>query len=214
MPPRPRIIIADDHTLVAEACKKLLDAEYDVVAVVRDGRSLVQTTLQLQPHVVVVDINMPLLNGLDAGQQIKKTLPAVQLVFLTMSEERELVNEAFRCGASAYVVKTGAAAELVTAVEEVLLGNTYVSPSLAGEDSESQHSRPRPRSDSEDPLTERQREVLQLLAEGRSMKEVGAILKLTTRTVAFHKYRIMKAVHARNNAELVRYAIKKHILPA
>ncbi|ABF43064.1 two component transcriptional regulator, LuxR family [Candidatus Koribacter versatilis Ellin345] len=213
MPPRARIIIADDHTLVAEACKKLLEGDYDVVAVVRDGRALVHSASQLQPNVVVIDINMPLLNGLDAGQQIKKASPAVQLVFLTMSEEPELVKEAFRCGASAYVVKTGAAAELVTAVQEVLSGHTYLSPSLARESAASP-TRPGFGIDSDVPLTERQREVLQLLAEGRSMKEVGAILKLTTRTVAFHKYRIMKAVHARNNAELVRYAIKKHILPA
>ena len=214
MSQRGRIIIADDHTLVAEACKKLLEADYDIVAVVRDGRSLVLSVAQLQPHVVVVDINMPLLNGLDAAQQIKKAFPAIELVFLTVSEERELVEEAFRCGASAYVVKTGAAAELVTAVREVLAGRRYLSPSLAGEDGEPGHSHPKPKTDAEDPLTNRQREVLQLLAEGKSMKEVGAILKLTTRTVAFHKYRIMKAVHARNNAELVRYAIKKHILPA
>jgi len=120
MSERGRIIIADDHTLVAEACKRLLEADYDVVAVVRDGSSLVQSTAQLQPHLVVIDINMPLLNGLDAAQQIKRASPAVELVFLTMSEEHELVEEAFRCGASAYVVKTGAAAELVTAVREVL----------------------------------------------------------------------------------------------
>jgi DNA-binding NarL/FixJ family response regulator len=210
---RARIIIADDHTLVAEACKKLLDADYDVVAVVRDGRALVESAMALQPQVVVVDINMPLLNGLDAGQQIKNSLPATKLVYLTMSEEPELAAEAFRRGASAYV-KTGAASELVEAVHEALLGNLYVSPNVTLADPSGLNASAKRAVERADELTERQREVLQLLAEGKSMKEVACILKLTTRTVAFHKYRIMKAVHARNNAELVRYAIKKHMLPA
>jgi DNA-binding NarL/FixJ family response regulator len=209
---RPKIIVADDHTLVAEACKKLLDAEYDVVATVGDGRTLVRAAAALKPHVIIVDISMPLLNGLDAGQQIKKLVPSVKLIYLTMNQDADLAAEAFRYGASGYLLKTCAASELTTAVREVLRGKSYLSPAIAKDTVDFLLKQGEEMVDEGDELTERQREVLQLLAEGKSMKEVGSVLNLTTRTVAFHKYRIMQALHAHSNAELVRYAIKKHVL--
>jgi len=209
---RPKIIVADDHTLVAEACKKLLDAEYDVVATVGDGRTLVRAAAALKPHVIIIDISMPLLNGLDAGQQIKKLAPSVKLIYLTMNQDADLAAEAFRYGASGYLLKTCAASELTTAVREVLRGKSYLSPAIAKDTVDFLLKQGEETVDEGGELTERQREVLQLLAEGKSMKEVGSVLNLTTRTVAFHKYRIMQALHAHSNAELVRYAIKKHVL--
>jgi len=211
---RPRVIVADDHTLVAEACKKLLDAEYDVVATVGDGRTLVRAAAALKPQVIIVDISMPLLNGLDAGQQIKKLVPSVKLVYLTMNQDADLAAEAFRYGASGYLLKTCAASELTTAVREVLKGKSYLSPAIAKDTVDFLLRQNEEIVDEGAELTERQREVLQLLAEGKSMKEVGNVLNLTTRTVAFHKYRIMQVLHAHSNAELVRYAIKKHVLAA
>jgi DNA-binding NarL/FixJ family response regulator len=214
---RPKIIIADDHTLVAEACKKLLEAEYDVVATVGDGRALVRLASILKPQLIVIDVAMPLLNGLDAGQQIKQMLPSVKLVFLSMSQDADLAAEAFRRGASAYLLKTCAASELTVAVREVLKGRSYLSPVIASDtvdfllrqgkvlvEEGDQFPDPWGR------LTERQREVLQLLAEGKSLKEIASVLNLTPRTVAFHKYRIMEALHVHTNAELVRYAIETH----
>jgi len=209
---RPRIIVADDHTLVAEACKKLLDAEYDVVATVADGRTLVRAAATLKPQVIIIDISMPLLNGLDAGQQIKKVAPSVKLIYLTMNQDADLAAEAFRYGASGYLLKTCAASELTTAVREVLRGKSYLSPAIAKDTVDFLLNQGEETVDEGAQLTERQREVLQLLAEGKSMKEVGSVLNLTTRTVAFHKYRIMQVLHAHSNAELVRYAIKKHVL--
>ena len=211
---RPKVVVADDHTLVAEACKKLLDAEYDVVATVGDGRTLVRAAAALKPQVIIVDISMPLLNGLDAGQQIKKLVPSVKLVYLTMNQDADLAAEAFRYGASGYLLKTCAASELTTAVREVLKGKSYLSPVIAKDTVDFLLRQNEETVDEGAELTERQREVLQLLAEGKSMKEVGNVLNLTTRTVAFHKYRIMQVLHAHSNAELVRYAIKKHVLAA
>ena len=211
---RARIIVADDHTLVAEACKRLLDTEYDVVATVGDGRELLRATARLKPQVIIIDIGMPLLNGLDAGQQIKKLLHSVKLVYLTMNQDADLAAEAFRCGASAYLLKTCAAAELTIAIREVLKGKSYLSPAIAKDTVDFLLNQADATVEEEHQLTDRQREVLQLLAEGKSMKEVGSVLNLTTRTVAFHKYRIMEALHAQSNAELVRYAIRKHVLAA
>ena len=211
----PRILIADDHTLVAEACKKLLDNDYEVVGTVNDGRSLVRAAVELRPHLIIVDVSMPLLNGLDAGQQIKELLPGVKLVFVTMNHDADLAAEAFRRGASGYLLKTCAADELVSAVRAALRGNLYLSSDLKGKISS---LRRRQNYEcivgGENPLTERQREVLQLLAEGKAMKEIGDILDVSTKTVAFHKYRIMEMLGAKNNAELVRYAIRNHMLVA
>ena len=210
----PRIVIADDHTLVAEACKKLLESEYEIVATVSDGRALVRAAAELKPHLIIVDVAMPLLNGLDAGQQVKELLPAVKLVFLTMNHDIDLAVEAFRRGASGYLLKTCAASELVIAVREVLRNKSYLSPMIAKDTVNFLLRQDKKLIEEEDRLTERQREVLQLLAEGKCMKEVAGVLNITTRTVAFHKYRIMEVLNAKSSAELVQYAMRNHLIAA
>jgi DNA-binding NarL/FixJ family response regulator len=210
----PRILIADDHTLVAEACRKLLEPEYEVVATVSDGRALVRAAAELKPQLIIVDVAMPLLNGLDAGQQVKEFLPSVKLVYLTMNHDADLAAEAFRRGASGYLLKTCAASELAIAVREVLKGKSYLSPMIAKDTVEFLLRQDRKLIEEEDRLTERQREVLQLLAEGKCMKEVAGVLNITTRTVAFHKYRIMELLNAKSSAQLVQYAIRNHLIAA
>jgi DNA-binding NarL/FixJ family response regulator len=210
----PRIVIADDHTLVAEACKKLLESEYEIVATVSDGRALVRAAAELRPHLIIVDVAMPLLNGLDAGQQVKEFLPAVKLVYLTMNHDIDLAVEAFRRGASGYLLKTCAASELVIAVREVLRNKSYLSPMIAKDTVNFLLRQDKKLIEEEDRLTERQREVLQLLAEGKCMKEVAGVLNITTRTVAFHKYRIMEVLNAKSSAELVQYAMRNHLIAA
>jgi DNA-binding NarL/FixJ family response regulator len=210
---RPRILVADDHTLVADLCRKLLETEFEVVGIVNNGRAMVRTAAELKPDVIVVDIAMPVLNGLDAGQQIKEILPTVKLIFLTMNNDIKLAAEAFRRGASGYLVKTCAASELVTAVRDVLRGISYMSRTFCRDEVNYLRRTETELEQEEERLTERQREVLQLLAEGMQMKEIGSILNMTTRTVAFHKYRIMGALGATNNAELVRYAVRNHLVP-
>jgi DNA-binding NarL/FixJ family response regulator len=211
---RPRIMIADDHAFVADACKKLLEPEYDVVATVGDGRALVRIAATLKPQVIIIDIGMPLLNGLDAGQQIKQILRSVKLVFLTMNTDPVLAAEAFRRGASAFLLKTCAASELSVAIREVLKGMSYLSPAIAKETVDCLLRQDKEFIDEGHRLTERQREVLQLLTEGKSMKEVAYALNVTTNTVAFHKYRIMEILNAKSNAELVQYAIRNHVIAA
>jgi DNA-binding NarL/FixJ family response regulator len=210
----PRILIADDHTLVAEACRKLLEGEYEVVATVSDGRALVRAVAELRPHLVIVDVSMPLLNGLDAAQQAKELMPSVKVIFLTMNHDADLAAEAFRRGASGYLLKTCAASELAIAVREVLRGKSYLSPMIAKDTVDFLLRQDKKLIEEGQRLTERQREVLQLLAEGKCMKEVAAVLNLTTRTVAFHKYRIMEVLNVRSNAELVQYAIRNHLIAA
>ena len=210
---RARILIADDHALVAELCKRLLEPEFEVVGTVTDGRSLVRAATTLKPDIVILDIAMPIVNGLDAAQQIKDQLHQVKLIYLTMNSDPEVAAEAFRRGASAYLLKTCASTELVKSVRETLKGRTCLSSSLCREkvDYLRRQSTAKPE---DERVTERQREVLQLIAEGKMMKEVGDILNMTTRTVAFHKYRIMEVLGARTNAELVRYAVRNHMIAA
>jgi DNA-binding NarL/FixJ family response regulator len=208
---RPRILIADDHTFVAEACGKLLEPEFEVVGTVGDGQALLAAVPELRPDVIVLDIGMPLLNGLEAGKRIKKLVRAVRIVYLTMNTDISVAAEAFRGGASGYLLKTSAAAELATAVREVLKGRRYVSP-LVTNDVDGFFLEIRVSHAGQEKLTDRQREVLQLLAEGRSMKEVAYTLKLTPRTVAFHKYKIMERLHLKTNSDLVQYAIREHVI--
>jgi DNA-binding NarL/FixJ family response regulator len=210
----PRIIIADDHTLVAEACKKLLESDYEIVATVGDGRSLVRAAAELRPQLIIVDVSMPLLNGLDAGEQVKELIPSVKLVYLTMNHDADLAAEAFRRGASGYLLKTCAASELAIAVREVLRGKSYLSPMIAKDTVDFLLRQDKALVEESQKLTERQREVLQLLAEGKCMKEVAGVLNVTTRTVAFHKYRIMEVLNVKSNAELVQYAIRQHLIAA
>jgi DNA-binding NarL/FixJ family response regulator len=214
VPNRPRILIADDHNLVAELCKRLLEPEFDVVGTVSNGRALVRAAAELKPDVVVVDVAMPVLNGLDAGRQVKEALPAVKLIYLTMNPDVEVAAEAFRRGAHGYLLKTCAAAEMVTAVREVLRGKSYMSPALPRDTINFLRNQDKTMVNEDERLTQRQREVLQLLAEGKVMKEVSDILHMSTRTVAYHKYRMMEVLGAKSNAELVKYAIKNHIVAA
>lgn len=209
---RSRVLIADDHSLVADLCRKLLEGEFDVVGVVTDGHALVTAAAELKPDVILVDIGMPVLNGLDAGQQIRQFLPAAKLVFLTMNTDLEVAAEAFRRGGLGYVLKSCAPAEVVTAVREVLRGKTYISPTLSRHDISYLRRQDKGLVPEDSRLTCRQREVLQLLVEGRVMKEVGGVLNMTTRTVAFHKYRIMEVLGAKSNADLVRYAVRTHMI--
>lgn len=211
---RSRILIADDHNLVAELCKRLLETEFDVVGIVSDGRALVRAASELKPDVIVVDIAMPILNGLDAGQRVKKMLPAVKLLYLTMNSDVEVAAEAFRRGASGYLLKTCAAAEMVTAVRAVLRGKTYMSSVLSRDSINYLRWQNRRLAQENERLTERQREVLQLLAEGKVMKEIGGILHMTSRTVAYHKYRMMDVLGAQSNAELIKYAVRNHMVAA
>ena len=214
MPSKPaaRVLIADDHKILADLCKQMLEPEFEVINVVTDGRALLQAASESKPDIIIVDINMPQLNGLDAGEQIKKKLPRTKLVYLTLNMSAEIAAEAFRRGASAFVLKQSAAEELRRAVRDVLKGQTYLSPLIAGEtvafllnQSKSQAEAPRP--------TSRESEVLQLLAEGKSMKEVAAILEISTGTVAFHKYKMMEKLGLKSNAELLEYAIKRKMTP-
>ena len=207
---RPRVLLADDHTLLLGAFEKLLSGECDIVGQVSDGRALVAAAEKLKPDLIVLDISMPLLNGLEAGRQIKQRLKDVRLVFLTMNEDPDLAAEAFRAGASAYLLKRSAASELLTAIREVAQGRSYITPlvaeGLVGSLLNVDNHRPAQE------LTPRQREVLQLIAEGRSMKEVASLLNMTPRTVAFHKYRMMEQLKVKTTAELVQYAVKHHIV--
>ena len=188
---RPRVLIADDHTLVADLCKKLLQTEFEVVGIVANGRALVRAAAALKPDVIVVDIAMPVLNGLDAGRQIKEMMPAIKLIFLTMNPDPEVAAEAFRRGGSGYLVKTCASSELVMAIRKVLGGERHLSRTLPKDTVEFLRRQDTKLIEEAERLTPRQQEVLQLLAEGKDMKEVGSILKMATRTVAFHKYQIM-----------------------
>lgn len=207
---KPRVLLADDHALLLGAFEKLLSEECEIVGTVPDGRALVAAADQLKPDVIVLDISMPLLNGLEAARQIKQRLRDVKLIFLTMNEDADLAAEAFRCGASAYLLKRSAASELATSIREVMKGRSYITPLIAEGLVESLQHVDQHRTGHE--LTPRQREVLQLLAEGRSMKEVAVILDLTPRTVAFHKYRMMEQLKVRTTAELIQYAVKHHIV--
>jgi DNA-binding NarL/FixJ family response regulator len=211
---RPRILIADDHTLIAELCKKLLETDFDVIGIVSDGRALLRAARELKPDVIVVDVAMPILNGLDAGQQVKEMLPAVRLVYLTMNPDADVAAEAFARGASGYLLKTCAAAEMVLAVREVLRGKSYVSRGLSRDTIDVVRWSHKKLINADERLTPRQREVLQLLAEGKVMKEVGGILNMSTRTVAYHKYRMMEVLGAKSSAELVKYAVRNHMVAA
>jgi len=208
---KARLLLADDHTLVAEACKSLLEPEFDVVAIVTDGRALVRAAVELRPDVLIIDIAMPLLNGLDAGEQVKHALPEARVVYLTMNVSPEVAAEAFRRGASGYLPKSAAASELIPAVRAVLTSTSYLSRLTTKDTVDFLLRRKKSREEGQH-ITRRQREVLQLLAEGLSMKEVAFILKLKPGTVAFHKYRIMTTLGIKTNADLLRYALREHMI--
>ncbi|MDD5141434.1 MAG: response regulator transcription factor [Verrucomicrobiales bacterium] len=208
---RPRVLLADDHRLVAEGLKSLLSAEFELVGVVEDGRALIEAARKLQPDVIVADITMPHLNGIDALVQLKRDDRQVPVVFLTMHPEVAYARRALEAGASGYVLKHSAPAELITAIRVALDGKTYVSPAVAGDVFRAINHTPEKADDSVASLTSRQREILQLLAEGRSAKEIGDTLKISARTVEFHKYQIMEKLDRHTNAELVHFALKHGI---
>jgi len=209
--PKPRLILADDHTIIVEAFRKLLEPEYEIVAAVSDGRALLETAPKIKPDVIVVDIGMPLMNGLEAGVRLRELMPTAKVIFLTMNEDPDLAVEAMRCGASGYLLKSSAASELTHAIQRALKGQTYVTPQIARGMQKAFIKNPQATMHAKN-LTPRQREVVQLLAEGRSMKEVASVLNVTPRTVAFHKYRVMQDLGIRTNAELIQFAIKKRII--
>lgn len=208
---RPRVLLADDHQMLADALKRVLEPGCEVVGTVGDGRALLEAADRLQPDIVVLDIAMPHLNGFDAGRRLKQTLPNVKLIFMTMHEDPYLVGEAFRAGASGFLLKEAAASELTDAIGQVLKGGSYVTPSAAEGLNQISLRDPKKRDQAPEP-TPRQREVIQLLAEGRSMKEVADELKITPRTVAGHKYAVMDLLRLKTNADLVQYALEHGII--
>jgi DNA-binding NarL/FixJ family response regulator len=208
--PRPRVLLADDHVLLLGAFETLLASECEIVGTASDGRTLIEEAERLQPDVVVLDISMPLLNGLDAGREIKRRAPRIKLVFVTMNEDVDLAAAAYRIGASGYLLKRSAASELLLAIREAMTGRSYLTP-LVTDGVVSSLLRAAEGKPSQE-LTPRQREVLQLLAEGRSMKQVASVLNVTPRTVAFHKYRMMEQLHITSTAELIQFALRHHIV--
>jgi DNA-binding NarL/FixJ family response regulator len=209
---RPRVLLADDHRMVAEGLKSLLSAEFDLVGVVEDGRALIEAARMLRPDVIVADITMPHLNGIDALVQLKREDERVRVVFLTMHPEVAYARRAVEAGALGYVLKHSAPAELIAAIRAALDGKTWLTPAVAGEVLQSMKREPDNAGDPVASLTPRQREILQLLAEGLSAKEIGAKLEVSARTVEFHKYQMMERLDLHTTAELVHFAIKHGIV--
>jgi len=207
----PRVLLADDHTMVLDAFQRLLEPVCEIVGTASDGHALVELAIRTNPEIVILDIAMPRLNGIEAAAQIRRKLPAVKIIFLTVNQDPDVAAEAIRQGASAFLLKSSASAELISAIRLAQDGKIYITPLIT-------KGKPlgvflgeavRPAADK---LTARQREVLQLLAEGKQMKEAAAILKLTPRTIAFHKYEIMAHLGLKTGAELVQYAVQHHIV--
>jgi DNA-binding NarL/FixJ family response regulator len=209
--PRPTVLLADDHTLLLEAFRSLLEEEFEIVGAVGDGASLVEEAVRLRPHVVVTDVSMPRMGGFEAARRLRDLLPATRVVFLTVNEDPAVAAEAFRLGARGWVLKTSTGSELAAAVRAAVKGQRYLTPRVEGGDLDALPL-PRNADDPAERLTPREREVLQLLAEGKHMKEVAAILGITARTVAFHKYRMMKTLGIHTSAELVQYAVRSGIV--
>jgi len=205
---RPRVLIADDHLLVAEALKSLLTPEFDLVGVVEEGRALVEAAGKLCPDVIVSDVTMPNLNGIDALVQLRQSGNRVPVVFLTMHRDASFARRALDAGASGFVLKHSAPVELVVALRAALAGQTYLTPQLAGEVMEAMKQGTARASDPLASLTARQRDTLQLLAEGCSAKEIATKLTISTRTAEFHKYQIMESLGLHSSTELIHFAIK------
>ena len=197
---RPRVLIADDHALVTEGLRRLLEPHYVVVGIVEDGEALLRAAKQLQPNVVLMDIAMPIINGIDAARRVRKDAPHAKLIFVTMHAEPAYATEAFRAGASGYVLKRCAASELRVAIQTVLEGGTYLTPLIEQRD---EKARPVDRND----LSPRQRDVVRLIAQGRAMKQIATILQISVKTVEFHKSAVMRRLGLHSTAELIRYAI-------
>jgi len=207
---KARVLVADDHTLVAHAFKNLLEPNYEVVGTVSDGRALLRVAHETKPDIVILDLGMPLLNGADAGQELKRVMPHIKILVVTMNEDYELAAYALKHWAAGFLLKKSAGSELAKAIHEILAGKRYVTPKVAQRLLDEFVRDPRPYHAKQ--LTIRQREVLQLLAEGRTMKEVSGILNVSARTVAFHKYRIMEEFSLKTNSDLIKLAIREHII--
>jgi len=209
---KPRVLLADDHKIVLEGLKSLLGDEFEIVGSVEDGRALVGQAATLRPDVIVVDISMPHLNGIEGARQIKKTDKSIKIVFLTMHPDATYAANAFEAGASGFVLKHSAPSELITAILEALKGRTYVTPLIAGDLIRTYQEGGSPEKDLFKKISPRQREILQLLAEGKSGKEIAAILNISARTVEFHKYKMMEQLNIKTSAELVKYAVRHGII--
>ena len=207
---KPRVLLADDHRIVAEGLKGLLSEEFELVGIVEDGRALVKAARELRPEVIVADISMPQMNGIDALAHLKRDNPGVRVVFLTMHRDVAYARRALEAGAIGFVLKHSAPAELVVAVRAALQGRTFIAPDLAAEIFRTGESK---EADPIAAMTPRQREILQLLVEGKSAKEIASALNLSARTVEDHKYRLMESLHIDNSAELIHFAIKHGIVP-
>jgi DNA-binding NarL/FixJ family response regulator len=207
---RPRLMLADDHKIFVEALRNLLKPHYDVVATVADGRALWEMAPQVNPEVIIADIGMPRMNGLDAGLRLKQVMPNVKLIFLTMNDDPDLAVEAMRCGASGYLLKSSCAEELIQAIRMALKCKQYVTPLIAPGMKNSFIENPAANGQGK-VVSPRQREIVRLLADGNTMREVARILLITERTVAFHKYRVMRKFNIASSAELVQFAVKSRI---
>ncbi len=208
---KPRVLLADDHTLIVQAFQKLLEPDFDVVGIFADGRTLLKSAPALKPDVIILDVAMPVLNGLDACVQLKTLLPHTKFIFVTMCQDPDLATEAIRAGASAFLLKTSAASELIKAIQEALRGRSYVTRDVSRKIEDSFIRDPEGTHHTKE-LTPRQREVLQLLAEGRPMKEAAYILEVSKRTIAFHKYRMMEQLGLKSSAELIQFAVEHHVV--
>ena len=209
METRPKILIADDHIVFAEGLRLLLEKHYAVVGTVADGRALISEALRLKPDLIVTDIGMPLLNGLDATNRVRQRLPNVKVIFLTMQDDPNLAAAALELGSVGFILKHSAGSELLKAIDQVLHGKSYVTPKLRPEDWVEQKSRARQYSTH---LTARQREIVQMCAEGRPLKEIAGRLELSEKTIQFHKYHIMETFNLKSNADLVLFAIKEGLV--
>jgi len=209
---KPRILLADDHKIVLEGLRGILEPEFELAGTVEDGRALVAEAVKLRPDVIVVDISMPRLNGIEAVRQIKKNDAEIKVVFLTMHSDASYAAEALEAGASGFVLKHSASSELITAIKEAIRGRTYVTPLIAGDLIHAYQKGASPANHLKTELSSRQREILQLLAEGKSAKEIGSMLSVSARTVEFHKYRLMEKLKIKTSAELVQYAVTHGLL--
>jgi DNA-binding NarL/FixJ family response regulator len=209
---KPRIFLADDHAMLLDAFRRLLEPEFNIVGTASDGLELLEAAPKLYPDLVVVDLGLPLLSGLYAGRELKKLLPQTKILVVTVNEDRAVADAVLGEWASGYLLKKNSGSELVKALRELLMGRSYVTAMMSRRPTET--FLPRPQAQGEKSLTPRQRQVLQLLAEGRSMKEAAYLLKLSTRTVAFHKYKIMASLGMHNNCELLKLAIREHLIPS
>ena len=206
---KPRVIMADDHSLILAGLRRLVEAECEVVGTVEDGRTLVETAQKLRPDLILLDISMPLLNGLEAARQLHKLVPESKLIFLTMHASPTYATEAFQAGASGYLLKRSAASELSQAIQSVMQGQQYLTPLITKDvlDSVFKPSTGERNKSASTALTSRQREVLQLVAEGRGTKEIATILNVSVKTVEFHRARLMRQLDIHSTADLTKYAI-------